>query len=161
MSRSGPILVPVDFSADSIAALEWAAETSRCLGAPLVLVHVLHDPYDAPGLYAPDATEAGAKPMLEVAQAMTAEFVERMRREHPDLPEFEKLETRVLVGLPATRIVELAELLDARLIVMGSRGRTGLQHLLVGSKAERVVQLAPMPVTIVKAEAPAEEQAPA
>ena len=44
---------------------------------------------------------------------------------------------------------------------MGSRGRTGLQHLLVGSKAERVVQLAPMPVTIVKAEAPAEEQAPA
>ena len=56
-------------------------------------------------------------------------------------------------GIPGSRILEAAESADASLIVMGSRGRTGLPHLLLGSKAERVVQLSPIPVTIVKAEA--------
>jgi len=61
---------------------------------------------------------------------------------------------RVLVtGIPATRILETAEKKGARLLVMGSRGRTGLPHLLLGSKAERVVQMSPIPVTIVKATA--------
>ena len=60
---------------------------------------------------------------------------------------------RVIVkGIPATRILEIAETRHARLIVMGSQGRTGLPHLLLGSKAERVVQMSPIPVTIVKAE---------
>ena len=49
------------------------------------------------------------------------------------------------------RILEAAEQVKASMIVMGSRGRTGLPHLLLGSKAERIAQMAPMPVTIVKA----------
>ena len=56
----------------------------------------------------------------------------------------------MVVGLPATRILEVAEILGAQLIVMGSRGLTGIAHLMLGSKAQRVVQLSPIPVTIVK-----------
>jgi len=48
------------------------------------------------------------------------------------------------------RILEVAEQNHARMIVMGSQGRTGLKHALLGSKAEQVVHLSPIPVTIVK-----------
>jgi nucleotide-binding universal stress UspA family protein len=63
---------------------------------------------------------------------------------------FKSLETRIVTGLPVTRILETAENIDARMIVMGSQGLTGLAHLLIGSKAEQVVRLAKIPVTIVK-----------
>ena len=53
-------------------------------------------------------------------------------------------------GLPANRILEVAADEDAQLIVMGSKGRTGLKNLLIGSKSERVAKLSPVPVTIVK-----------
>jgi nucleotide-binding universal stress UspA family protein len=63
---------------------------------------------------------------------------------------------RLVAGLPPGRIVEVAAEIGAELVVLGSRGRTGLAHVLLGSVAERVVQTAPMPVTVVKArEAPA------
>ncbi len=64
----------------------------------------------------------------------------------------EPLTKELVVGVPVRRILEVAERIEARLIVMGSRGRTGLSRLLLGSKAQSVVQLAPMPVTIVKAQ---------
>ena len=63
---------------------------------------------------------------------------------------FKNLETRIVTGLPVTRILETAENIDARMIVMGSQGLTGLAHLLIGSKAEQVVRLSKIPVTIVK-----------
>jgi nucleotide-binding universal stress UspA family protein len=49
-----------------------------------------------------------------------------------------------------TRILEIAKKKKAYMIIIGSHGRTGLSHMLVGSKAERVVQLSPIPVTVVK-----------
>ena len=55
-----------------------------------------------------------------------------------------------MVGTPVTRILEVAKKKQASMIIIGSHGRTGLSHLLVGSKAERVVQLSPIPVTVVK-----------
>jgi len=56
----------------------------------------------------------------------------------------------LVVGTPVTRILEIAKKKQASMIIIGSHGRTGLSHLLVGSKAERVVQLSPIPVTVVK-----------
>jgi nucleotide-binding universal stress UspA family protein len=56
----------------------------------------------------------------------------------------------LVVGLPVNRILESAEKIHARMIVMGSQGRTGLAHALLGSKAEQVVRLSPAPVMIVK-----------
>jgi len=149
---AAPILVAVDFSPDSVRALEWAVETAAALGAPVLVLHVAHDPNAAPGFYSETQREASTARIGEVAEKVTAEFVDQMRAAHPASRGFSELEARVVEGLPATRIIEVAKQVGARMIVMGSRGRTGLEHLLLGSKAERVIQLAPIPVTIVKAE---------
>lgn len=148
------ILVPVDFSAHSSAALVWAAEMARRLDARLLVLHVVHDPGAAPGSYT--SGERGEEPrsVEDGAAAMLAAFLARQREEHPQLEQVKDLETSLVIGLPATRILEVAEKTNARLIVMGSQGRTGLAHVLLGSKAERVVQLSPIPVVIVKTPPP-------
>ena len=79
------------------------------------------------------------------------EFLARLREEHPDLEALREATTKLVVGLPVTRILEVAEKSDAQLMVVGSQGLTGLPRLLLGSKAERLAQLSPIPVTIVKA----------
>ena len=85
--------------------------------------------------------------MVAVAEDMMAEFLAAFRAGAEHLP---ALETRLVRGLPPGRIVEVARELGADLVVVGSRGRTGLPHILLGSVAERVVQTAPVPVTVVK-----------
>ena len=146
--RTGPILVPVDFSRHSAAALAWAADLARRVEAPLVILHVVHDPEEAPGYY--QRTDDDATWSVEGAAAeMLADFVHQCQADSGDLG---SVTTQLVVGVPVRRILEVAARLDARLIVMGSHGRTGLSHLLLGSKAKSVVQLAPMPVTIVKSE---------
>ena len=64
--------------------------------------------------------------------------------------------TRLVVGTPVGRILEVARAVDAQMIVMGSQGRTGASRLLLGSKAEQVVRLAEIPVLIAKTSAHAE-----
>ena len=148
--NDGPILVTVDFSPDSEAALVWASQFADCANANLVVLHVVHDPADAPGSYLERDADS-LRPMEEVAKEKFGQFLEKVQEQHPDLTALEDVETRLVKGIPATRILEMAKSLNARLIVMGSRGLTGLPHLLLGSKAERVVQMSPIPVTIVKA----------
>lgn len=149
--EEGPILVALDFTADSEAALLWACHYGACTGAPVICLHVVHDPGDAPGYYR-KADEDLLRPLEDVAADMMSEFLEKLRRDHPEQEALKSAETVLVKGIPATRILEIAQSRGARMIVMGSRGRTGLPHLLLGSKAQRVVQLSPMPVTIVKAE---------
>lgn len=148
--HAGCILVAIDFSHHSEAALLWAARAAERFQAPLLALHVVHDPASAPGSYTIDGDDY-ARRMEERAVVMMREFVERVQRENPELARLQELETTLAVGLPPSRILEVAENRGATLIVMGSQGRTGLSHLLLGSKAERVAQLAPIPVTIVKA----------
>ncbi|SMF11440.1 Nucleotide-binding universal stress protein, UspA family [Tistlia consotensis] len=148
---TGVILCAVDFSPDSEAALLWACRQAELTGARPVLLHVVHDPASSPGFY---RTLEGdwLRPMVTVAEEMMADFLAKMRGEHPETPALATIETRLVPGLPPGRIVETAAELGAELVVVGSRGRTGLSHILLGSVAERVVQTAPMPVTVVKAD---------
>lgn len=150
--ENAPVLVAVDFTADSKAALLWASEFAGTFGAPLIVLHVVHDPADAPGYYRTGEADA-LRPMEDVAVEMMDEFLEKVAMERPDLGILRGAEKVLVKGIPATRILEVAQTKKAHLIVMGSRGRTGLPHLLLGSKAERVAQMSPIPVTIVKAEA--------
>jgi nucleotide-binding universal stress UspA family protein len=60
----------------------------------------------------------------------------------------------LVVGLPVNRILESAEKIQARMIIMGSQGRTGLAHAMLGSKSEQVVRLSSVPVLIVKYKKP-------
>lgn len=146
---SGPILCAVDFSADSEAALLWACNQAELTGNTLVLLHVVHDPAASPGFYRRPGGD-WPRPLTEVAEEMQEEFLGKVRRDHPSWAALQSLKTRIVAGLPPSRIVEVATELDASLIVVGSRGRTGLPHVLLGSVAERVVQIATIPVTVVK-----------
>jgi len=138
-NQAQPILVAIDFSDDSRAALLWACEFADCVDARLILLHVVHDPASSPGFYHSE-TPGEMQPMQDVAESMMTDFLEDMRRKYPHLQALSLADTRLVSGLPPGRIVEAAGLLSARLIV------------LLGSVAERVVELAPGPVVVVKSE---------
>ena len=148
--NSKPVLVPVDFSPHSAAALACAAELAETLGSNLVILHVVHDPGDAPGYYAVKGRNKQLRRMEDVAADMLKEFIQTMKDKHTALPALKQATSMLVVGLPVNRILEAAEKIDARMIVMGSQGRTGLVHAMLGSKAEQVVRLASRPVMIVK-----------
>ena len=150
MTEPRPILVAVDFSPHSQAALIWALEYGRLLQAPVTVLHVVHDPAAAPGYYA--HLEEGETLRLpeHAAKDMLDDFLRQAAEARPDLVVPESYSTQLVIGLPATRIIEVAEQLQAQGIVVGSQGRSVLKRVLLGSKALRVVQLASMPVTVVK-----------
>lgn len=147
--RSGPVLVAVDFSDDSRAALAWAGEYARTSGAELLVLHVVHDPAAKPGFYR-RKDDKRVRPMVEVSKEKMTDFMKESTKARRDLEALQTADTKIVSGLPAGRIVEVAEKVGARLIVVGSQGRTGLPLILLGSVAERVAQLAPIPVVIVK-----------
>lgn len=142
------VLVAVDFSDDSKAALVWACNYAERIGSSLILLHVVHDSASQPGFYRKKKIE----PMQSVAEVMMAEFLEKLKLEQPDLGSLDDAELRFVPGLPPSRIVEVAGLLNVSLIAMGGRGTTSLEKMLLGSVAERVVKLAPGPVVVVKSE---------
>ena len=146
-----PIVVAIDFSDDSRAALLWACEYADCVGARLILLHVIHDPASSPGFYHSESL-GQMQPMKDVAESMMGDFLADMTGKYPHLEALKTAVTQLVAGLPPGRIVEVAGLLKAKLIVIGNRGMTGLDHMLLGSVAERVVELAPGPVVVVKSE---------
>ncbi len=150
-ARQQPILVAIDFSDDSKAALCWACNYATLSGAKLVLLHIVHDQASSPGFYKKGKGER-LKPLQAVAETMMAEFLDEVKSETAGLDILDTAELQFVRGLPPSRIVEVSELLDASHIVMGSRGITGLPHMLLGSVAERVVMLAKVPVVVVKTE---------
>jgi nucleotide-binding universal stress UspA family protein len=150
--KNRPILVPVDFSPHSETALVCAAELAEKLDSDLVILHVVHDLNEAPGYYSVKGSGKQLRRMEDVATEMLDDFFHRMQKEHPELAALEHATTMLVVGLPVNRIMESAKKVHARMIVMGSQGRTGLARAMLGSKAEQVVRLAPIPVMIVKDE---------
>lgn len=139
----------MDFSPSSLAALIWGARAATSFALPLEVLHVVHDPESNPGYY---QTEGNELQRLEAAAGkMMRAFMEKAIVQNPDLEPLRSARRTLVVGLPVNRILEVAAQRDTRFIVMGSQGRTGLPRLLLGSKAQRVVQQSPLPVTIVKA----------
>lgn len=135
------ILIPVDFSPCSDAALTLAR--SRFPDASLRLLHVVAPRQigAGPGARMDSPLHAG-----EVVDQVEAELNDRLRQlARPGD------ETGVLVGDPAERILWATEHWRPQLVLMGTHGRTGLAHLLVGSVAEEVVRKAHVPVLVTKA----------
>jgi len=145
-----PILVPIDFSPGSESALLQAAELAEALQAPLSVLHVVHDLTATPGYKALKGAKKQLRRMEDIAAEILQEYMQEMQKKYPETAALHKAETLLVVGIPVTRILEAAGKVNARMIVMGSQGRTGLAHVLLGSKAEQVVRLARMPVMIVK-----------
>jgi nucleotide-binding universal stress UspA family protein len=142
------ILVPTDFSDTSDAALDTAFLFAAAFGAELQLLHVLDDPFVSGGLV-PEAymTEAPAlrTAMLTEARERLAHRAAAAGETHPP-----RVDTEVLFGHGAKTIAEYAGQRRADLVVMGTHGRTGVAHVLLGSVAERLVRTAPCPVITVR-----------
>jgi len=139
------ILCPVDFSEPSREAMHAAADMARKLEASLTLLHVVSLP--TAGL--PEATFA--LPAGDVASKVEA-TLEEWRKEALSLG-VHVVHIQTTVGTPYEEIVRIAREQGYGLIVIGTHGRTGLDHLLLGSVAEKVVRRAPCPVLTVRPQA--------
>lgn len=131
----GYVLVPIDFSPRSLQALEYARGLAARCDATVELLHVVEPA-------AVDGFVGSANPVVWL------EAIEGARRKLHELAQGDPF--KVLEGRPADLIVDHAQAVKADMIVMGSLGRTGLERLLVGSVAERVVRLAPCPVLVMR-----------
>lgn len=144
------ILVPVDFSPPSQAALEKAAILAECFSAKIDLLHAVEVPsYAPPGqplVVASPATQPLESYLLQRARHDMSDFRKGLPASTSDLIDRVIIE----IGLPTERILDLAEQGDYQLIVMGTLGRTGIKRLMLGSVAERVLRHTPCPVMTVK-----------
>lgn len=139
-----PILVAVDFEEASRRALETAQTIGAGLGAPIALVHVYRIPlYTYPGIeplpmppptYGLEIEEAAHKALTELAASYGIPPELALLRE----------------GDPTDEILAAARELDAQLIALGTHGRRGLSHVLLGSVAEQTVRRSPVPVLTVR-----------
>jgi nucleotide-binding universal stress UspA family protein len=137
------VLVPIDFSETSEAALKYGIALARAFKAKLHLLHVPEHP----------GVAAEAEYPLGIFETMQNAAHDRLgalltARETREL----KPELAMRIGKPSAEIIRYAQNRGIDLIVMGTHGRTGVAHVLMGSVAERVVRSAPCPVLTVHSE---------
>jgi nucleotide-binding universal stress UspA family protein len=144
VGRFRKILVPLDFSAHSDAALGLAIELAREHGAEIHLVHAYELPAAVTMAYGVAIPQAVWDGVQEAAAGRLEEG--RKRAEAAGL----RATTHLATAPAADAIANAAETFGADLIVMGTRGLTGLKHVLLGSVAERTIRSARCPVLTVK-----------
>jgi nucleotide-binding universal stress UspA family protein len=141
------ICCPIDFSDPSRTALRTAVDLCNTFGAELTLFHA----YQLPGYTLPEGSVVASPKMLQdLADQADAHLVEWKK-----LAEgigAQGVRTAKSVGEPALEIVEFARQGGFDLLVLGTHGRTGIRHALLGSTAERVVRRAGCPVLTVHPE---------
>lgn len=142
------ILVATDFSTDADAAVEAGIDLAKAFGSKLELFHAYY--VEIPSIYAGfggDFTQPSdiLDPIRKGAEAAMSQLIEKVATSGVDV------QGGVAMEHAARAIIDEAERLLADLIVMGTRGLTGLEHLLLGSTTERVIRLANCPVLTVKA----------
>lgn len=139
------ILFAVDFSESSDHAFSYAYEMAQKFSSRLVIIHVINEPVDLRGFYVPHISfDNLEKEIAEGAEKMMDRFCA------DKLQNFANYEKSVVSGIPYEEIVRKAEAVKADLVVMGTHGRKGLDHMLFGSTAERVVRTAHCPVMTVR-----------
>lgn len=139
------ILVPVDFSSHSAEATSVAADLAKRFDASMTLVYV----YDPLAYSLPDGFVMMTQ--IETDRLLVAFRTQLAASERAALDAgAPRVDTKLLQGSVAGQIVEFASRGEFGLIVMGTHGRTGMQHLVMGSIAEKVVRLATCPVLTVK-----------
>ncbi|HEY7652966.1 MAG TPA: universal stress protein [Methylomirabilota bacterium] len=161
------LLVPTDFSEPANNALRYAIEEAVLHQAKVTLLHVLPTDTHTDVHYVTGAPVSGPQDAFDpsaggrvggTAFLAQPEVVRRDRGEEAQTQLRDLVanafqgpwEVEVAMGHPADTIVRIARERGADLIVMSTHGRTGLQHVLLGSVAEKVVRLAPCPVLTVK-----------
>ncbi|ODS31676.1 MAG: universal stress protein [Candidatus Scalindua rubra] len=143
------IIVPIDLSDCSRKALEYAAATARAHSSKLTILHVYEESFVEPYVNAANSEEEADEIMKEIERVNETKYDEFLKTVDLSGVEYEKLLKK---GIPETDIVEIAMEQQANLIVMGTHGRSGIKHILIGSTAEEVVRTVHCDIVIVKPE---------
>jgi nucleotide-binding universal stress UspA family protein len=133
------IVAPIDFCADS----RWGVETALEIAGDPKLVHLIHVAVavdELPPAVSWDPHEEGS---------IRRQILDHFRTAFPEAS-FREMPLEIRFGDPGQQIVNFAKEVGAELIVLPSKGRTGLSHLLLGSVAERVARFADCPVLILR-----------
>jgi universal stress protein A len=137
------ILVPVDFSGHSEKAIETAVEFAKAFSAEVHLLHAYSLPVGVVGPYDYQIPANVLGEMRESAARRVDEEVKKVQNQGVEASGM------ITEGVPTQAIVDAAEQIGANLIVMGTRGLTGLKHVVLGSVAERTIRHAPCPVLTI------------
>lgn len=152
----GTIVVGVDGSAGSDAALRWALEEAGLRGSRVRVVHAYQSPelsyveagFGAGGVMGARAFDENAEAVHRAVETEAGELIENtLRRVRPDAGESLEIEAAAIAGSAAQTLIESAR--GAELLVVGSRGRGGFSGLLLGSVSQQCAQHPPCPVVIL------------
>jgi len=139
------ILVGVDGSGEAAAAVDKAAELAGAAGAQVLLAYVVpRHPPPGPDAYAPEEQIREEKLEHSYAAAMLREMEMRCIARHVPV------DSATLTGSIAASLADLAGSGGFDLVVVGHRGRGGVRRALLGSVADRLVQISPRPVLVVR-----------
>jgi len=146
MQKIQKILFPIDFSEKFDTLLPWVSTFVDTFGATLYVVFVAQDLSEFSTFYVPHTTIKNFQDeALAAAKKKMAAVVQESFKKFP------KLETRVDVGVPAEKVLEIAKTEGIDLIIMATHGRKGLERTIFGSIADQIIQAAPCPVLAVRA----------
>ena len=143
MTRFRQILVPVDFEGPAQEALEVAVDVALAFDAKLTLIHA----WEVPAAAYAAMTYVPADFWTAIEQAATEQLKSTLEQVQKRLPRAESILAK---GAPAHEIIAAADRTKADLIVMGTHGRRGMSHVLLGSVAEKIVRLSPVPVLTIR-----------
>ena len=139
------ILVPQDFSEYSLHALKYAVTFAELFKSELIVLHIVEPiVYPADFSFGQVSIPAMEEEIRKHSEEQLNELVER------EIPAGIKATPMIRVGKPFIEIVEVAKGENADLIVISSHGRTGMDHVLFGSTADKVVRKAPCPVLTIR-----------
>ena len=142
-------LVPTDFSDFSKPALTYGCAMAARFDAELHLLHVVPDP----AMLVPEAAAFSVESMEAQTEMLRIEATKTLNTLPPDgWSDGKPVVREVRVGAAFMEIIDYAREKDIDLIVIGTHGRSGLMHVLMGSVAERIVRKSPCPVLTVKPE---------
>ncbi len=145
MTQFDRILFATDFSENSEHAFDYAFSLAQKFGSQLIILHVINEPVDLRGFYVPHVSfENLEKEIEEGAEKMMQKFC------RTKIKDFSNYKANIVSGIPYEEILKKADEEKVSLIVLGTQGRSGIDHLLFGSTAERVVRKAACPVMTVR-----------
>jgi nucleotide-binding universal stress UspA family protein len=142
MTKFKHILVPTDFEASSSKALDVAIGLAQTFDAKLTLLHIWEIP-----IYPYMDLVLNSEVIARVEEGAAKRLAETLAKVREVLP---TAESRLVTGSPWGAILDTITASAPDLVVMGTHGRRGLSHLMLGSVAEKVVRLSPAPVMTVR-----------
>jgi nucleotide-binding universal stress UspA family protein len=145
MKKFNKILFATDLSKISEHAFDYALTLAQEFKAKLIILHVINQPIDLYSYYVPNiAFETIEHEIAISAEKMMDKFCRKKMKG------FENYEKYVVTGIPDIEILKKAEMENVDLIVIGTHGRSGVDHFLFGSTAEKVIKKAVCPVMTVR-----------